>query len=111
VTDGSGRDLEVPVAVGPASAITGRAVTSGSSPLAGAVVRLFRLADFPGAASAAVATAVTGADGRFTLTGFEAPADHVVAVYASPTATSASVTVSARPAVATATDVGDLLVP
>ena len=111
VADGSGLDLEVPVAVGPAAVVTGRVVTVGSSPLADAVVRLFRLADYPGATSAAVATAVTDADGRFSLSGFEAPADHVVAVYPSATATSAAVTASTRPAVATATDVGELLVP
>lgn len=109
--EGAGLDLEVPVSVGPAASVTGRVVTAGSNPLAGAVVRLFRLAEYPGAASAAVASALTDADGRFTLTGFEAPADHIVAVYPSSTATSAAVTAATRPAVATSTDVGELLVP
>ena len=111
IAEGSGLDVEVPVAVGPAASVTGRVVTVGSNPLAGAVVRLFRLADYPGAASAAVASVVTDADGRFSLSGFEAPADHIVAVYPSATSTSAAVTASTRPAVATTTDVGDLLVP
>ncbi|MGA1345894.1 MAG: carboxypeptidase regulatory-like domain-containing protein [Ilumatobacteraceae bacterium] len=111
VAEGAGLDVEVPVSVGPAAAVTGRAVIAGSVPAPGVIVRLFRLADYPGAASAAVATAVADADGRFTLSGFEAPADLVVAVYASATATSASVTVSTRPAVATTTDVGEVLVP
>jgi 5-hydroxyisourate hydrolase-like protein (transthyretin family) len=111
VTDGSGVDLEVPVAVGPAAVIVGRAVAADSTPLAGIVVRLFRLAEYPGAASLAVASTVTDAEGRFSLTGFEAPADHIVALYTSSTATSAAVTASARPATASTTDVGDVRLP
>jgi 5-hydroxyisourate hydrolase-like protein (transthyretin family) len=111
VAEGAGLDLEVPVSVGPAAAVTGRAVIAGSAPAPGVIVRLFRLADYPGAVSAAVATAVADADGRFTLSGVEAPADLVVAVYASATATAASVTVSTRPAVATTTDLGEVLLP
>lgn len=50
-------------------------------PLAGATVRLYRPADFPGAPSTAVATTVTDANGKYTFSALEAPQNFVVAVF------------------------------
>jgi hypothetical protein len=57
-----------------------------AGPYEGAYVRLYRPADFPGSAAAAIAEVRTGADGTFEFIGLEAPADFIVAVFASETA-------------------------
>jgi hypothetical protein len=59
------------------------------TPYVGAVVRLYPPAAFPGPPTSAIAQTVVGADGRYTFTQLEAPADFVVAVYNAATASDA----------------------
>ena len=61
------------------------AATGQYEPLANAVIRLFRPADFPGAPSVAVATVNTAADGTFVFSALEAPQNFVVAAYTNST--------------------------
>ncbi len=54
-------------------------------PFAGAVVRLYVPAAFPGTPQQALAVATTAADGSYSFTQLDAPSDFVVAVYTSET--------------------------
>ncbi len=56
--------------------------TGGFVPFAGATVRLFVPANFPGSAAAAAFATTTDANGNYTFTAVDAPFDYVVAVYA-----------------------------
>jgi hypothetical protein len=56
--------------------------TGGYVPFAGATVRLFVPANFPGSASAAAFGTTTDANGNYSFAAVEAPFDYVVAVYA-----------------------------
>lgn len=107
VTVGAGSTVEVGVAVGESSTVTGRVVTGGA-PVASVAVRVFRVADHPGPASAAVASTVSASDGSFRLSGFDTPGTFVVTAQSpsDPTATVASVVVDVP--VATSVAVGDL---
>ncbi|NCW48416.1 MAG: hypothetical protein EBV88_02925 [Actinobacteria bacterium] len=107
VTVGAGSTVEVGVAVGESSTVTGRVVTGGT-PVGSVAVRVFRVVDHPGPASAAVAATVSASDGSFSLSGFDTPGTFVVTAQSpsDPTATVASVVVEVP--VATAIAVGDL---
>ena len=50
-------------------------------PYAGATVRLYRPADFPGAPSTAIQTVTTDTNGNFLFTALEAPENFVIAVF------------------------------
>jgi len=107
VTVGAGSTVEVGVVVGESSTVTGRVVTGGT-PVGSVAVRVFRVVDHPGPASAAVAATVSASDGSFSLSGFDTPGTFVVTAQSpsDPTATVASVVVEVP--VATAIAVGDL---
>ena len=57
------------------------AQTNTYKPYAGAVVRLYRPADFPGAPSTALQTVTTDTNGNFLFTALEAPQNFVIAVF------------------------------
>ena len=108
----AGESVATDITVAESATVTGRVVSSASGtpavPVVGATVRLVPLARFPGSNADAVATVVTGADGSFTLTGFDTPGDYVVAV-ASPSApATVAVSVTVRPSAGEASPVGDL---
>lgn len=88
VVNASDQDLDI--ALDAQASLVGRATllnttTGGFDPLAGATVRLFLPATFPGSTLNAVASVVTDANGAFAFLALDAPQDYVVAVYATPT--------------------------
>jgi Carboxypeptidase regulatory-like domain len=76
--------------------------TGAVTPYAGANVRLYPAAVFPAPPSQALFSVTTGADGSYTFSALDAPADFVVAVYAAPTSGDAldSVLVQSQPSTA-----------
>lgn len=108
----AGEAVNADVAVGATATVRGRVVTSASAtpavPVAGATVRLFRLAQFPGSNADAVTTVTTGADGTFTLSGFDTPGDYVVAVSAPSAPAIVATSVTVRPTAGEESPVGDI---
>lgn len=86
VQAGDVRDLTIQL--GRQAALVGRVVRADGSPYPGLQVRLHDPSGFP-STSTNLPTAITGADGSYSFTGITAPADYVVAVYASPSAVDA----------------------
>jgi len=85
VTSGEVQELDLGLAA--QASLIGRvtlfdAATSTYLPLPDATVRLFPTASFPGPASAALASAVTDANGEYVFSALDAPQNFVVAVYA-----------------------------
>jgi hypothetical protein len=109
---GAGETVGADVAVGATATVRGRVVTSAAGtpvvPVAGATVRLFRLAQFPGSNADAVATVITGADGTFELSGFDTPGDYVVAVSAPSAPAIVATSVTVRPTAGEASPIGDI---
>ncbi len=83
----SGETQDLDLRLDAQASLTGRvtlfdAATATYVPLENATVRLFPTASFPGPASAALASAVTDANGAYVFTSLDAPENYVVAVYA-----------------------------
>ncbi len=84
VTAGASRDLTVQL--GQQASLTGSVVfTPSQAPAAGLVVRMYAPGAFPGSAASALASTTVAADGTYSFIGINAPADFVVAVYATGT--------------------------
>lgn len=85
VTAGEVRELDLRLDA--QASLTGRvtlfdAASATYQSLAGATVRLYPTASFPGPASSAIASVVTDASGNFTFTSLDAPENFVIAVFA-----------------------------
>lgn len=104
---GAGSTVQVDVVVGVSSAVTGR-VVSGGVPISSVAVRVFRIADHPGPASAAVASTLSGADGSFSISGFDTPGTFVVTAQSPSDSTATVASVVVEVPVATTVAVGDL---
>jgi hypothetical protein len=78
------------------------------TPYANATVRLYLADQFP--AGAVLATATTGADGSYSFEDLTAPADHVIAVFASPDAADSLASQSVRSQPSVRVPVPDLVV-
>jgi len=102
VTIASGLVTEQDVVLAPQASISGQILEDGIA-RAGSVVRLFKIEEFD---TTVLAEVTTGANGRYTFAGLEAPQDYVVAVALAPGSSTliASEIVSAIPGTA-ATDI------
>jgi hypothetical protein len=86
VQAGDTRDLQLQL--GQQATLTGRVVTTDGQPVAGIEVRLYDPTVFP-STNTNVPKTVTGPDGTYTFVNIAAPADFVIAAYASSTAVDA----------------------
>jgi len=82
VTVQAGETRDLPLQLGRQAALTGRVVTPDGAPFPGLEVRLYDPNAFP-STSTNVPKVTTGPDGTYTFTSIAAPADFVVAVFAS----------------------------
>ena len=96
ITNGLVTDQDVVLAA--QASISGQ-ILEDMAPRPGSVVRLFKIEDFD---TTVLAEVTTGANGRYTFAGLEAPQDYVVAVALAPGSSTliASVIVSADPGTA-----------
>jgi hypothetical protein len=86
VQAGDTRDLQLQL--GQQATLTGRVVTTDGQPVAGIEVRMYDPIAFP-STNVNVPKFVTGADGTYTFMDIDAPADFVIAAFASDTAVDA----------------------